>query len=132
MSAIAHPQLQALVSEDCQDLLAYLLNEQVQGGEEVIQVVRRQPGLAALENVILQIARAYASCAFEQPTDLDIYTPRLQASLDEYPDLLTVVRVYHAHIDLRALNDGLSDESESYQVERLSDYLGQFLPERLA
>lgn len=131
MPAPVNSQLQALVSEDCQDLLNYLLDEQLPGGEQVVATVQSAAGQAALENVILQIARAYAVCAFEQSTDLEIYSPRLQASLDEYPALLTVVRVYQEHIDLRALNEGLDASAESYQSERLGDYLGQFLPDRL-
>lgn len=131
MPAPVNPQLQALVSEDCQDLLNYLLDEQLPGGEQVVATVQSAAGQAALENVILQIARAYAVCAFEQSTDLEIYTPRLQASLDEYPALLTVVRVYQEHVDLRALNEGLDASAESYQSERLGDYLAQFLPDRL-
>lgn len=131
MPATTNPQLQALVSQDCQDLLAYLLNERLPGAEAVVSTVKSTAGLAALENVILQIARAHAACAFEQSTDLEIYSPRLQASLDEYPALLTVVRVYHDHIDLRALNEGMEPSAERYQVERLEEYLGQFLPGRL-
>lgn len=131
MAATANPQLQSLVSKDCQDLLAYLLNEQVPGGEEVVRLARKQEGLSALESLILQIARAYTCCAFEQPADLEIYTPRIRAALEEYPALLNVLGVYHAHVDLRSLNEDLSDEAERYQAERLGDYLGQFLPNRL-
>lgn len=126
-----NPELQALVSEDCRDLLSYLINENIVGGKQVVELASQPVGQAALENVVLQIARAYAVCAFEQATDLDMFTPRIQASLDAFPGLVAVVRAYQGNVDLAALNEDLSAQAQDYQSERLEDYLGQFLPERL-
>lgn len=129
MSDFHDPRLQLQVSKDSRELLSFLIQENIPGCHQVVEAACDLEGAKCFEKVVLQVARAYAICAFEQSSDLENLSPDIDHALEAFPGLAVVIDAYRKHVDLRSLNEELSAESNQYQSQRLEDYLAQFSPD---